>query len=165
MSHETDGLDSPSNLQAEEEALSKVENFPAPIGELLGLKLIQPEKGLAVVEFEADERYANPAGIPHGGGLCDIADAAMGFAYRSTLADDESLTTIELKIISCGRCGERSFTRTLAWFAPAGSSGSSSAMSSTKRSDLWRARWLQFPTLSALSTQLRFSARVSQPTT
>ena len=30
--------------------------------------------------------------------LCDIADAAMGFAYRSTLADDESLATIELKI-------------------------------------------------------------------
>ena len=26
MSHETDGVDSPSNLQAEEEALSKVEN-------------------------------------------------------------------------------------------------------------------------------------------
>ena len=98
MPHETDGVDSPSNWQTEEEALSKVENFPAPIGELLGLKLIQSEKGLAVVEFEADERYANPAGALHGGVLCDIADEAMGFAYRSTLAGDESLATIELKI-------------------------------------------------------------------
>jgi hypothetical protein len=48
MSHETDGVDGPSNSQAEEETLSKVENFPAPIGELLGLKLIQPEKGISL---------------------------------------------------------------------------------------------------------------------
>ena len=74
------------------------EEVPAPIGKLLGLKLIQPERGVAVVEFEADERYANPIGTLHAGVLCDIADAAMGIAYRSTLAADESLTTIELKI-------------------------------------------------------------------
>jgi len=30
--------------------------------------------------------------------LCDIADAAMGMAYRSTLAEGETFTTIELKI-------------------------------------------------------------------
>jgi uncharacterized protein (TIGR00369 family) len=30
--------------------------------------------------------------------LCDIADAVMGMAYRSTLADGETSTTIELKI-------------------------------------------------------------------
>ncbi|HEY2104721.1 MAG TPA: PaaI family thioesterase [Candidatus Binataceae bacterium] len=74
------------------------EEFPAPIGKLLGLGLIQPEKGQAVVEFEASERYANPMGTLHGGVLCDIADAAMGAAYRSTLAEGETLTTLELKI-------------------------------------------------------------------
>jgi uncharacterized protein (TIGR00369 family) len=72
--------------------------FPAPIGNLLGLKLLEAENGTAVVEFVADERYANPAGTLHGGVLCDLADAAMGFAYYTTLAADESLTTLELKI-------------------------------------------------------------------
>ena len=74
------------------------EEFPAPIGKLLGLKLLQAENGKAVVEFIADKRHANPAGTLHGGVLCDIADAAMGFAYYTPLAADESLTTLELKI-------------------------------------------------------------------
>jgi uncharacterized protein (TIGR00369 family) len=37
-------------------------------------------------------------GTLHGGILCDIADAAMGIAFASTLAADESFTTLELKI-------------------------------------------------------------------
>lgn len=43
-------------------------------------------------------RHANPMGTLHGGVLCDIADAAMGMAYASTLPDHESFTTLELKI-------------------------------------------------------------------
>ena len=74
------------------------EEFPAPIGKLLGLKLLHAENGMAVVEFVADERHANPAGTLHGGVLCDLADAAMGFAYYTTLEADESMTTVELKI-------------------------------------------------------------------
>jgi uncharacterized protein (TIGR00369 family) len=74
------------------------EPFPAPIGRLLGLTLIYPERGRSVIEFDADERFANPMGTLHGGVLCDIADAAMGAAYRSTLSEDESFTTLELKI-------------------------------------------------------------------
>ena len=34
----------------------------------------------------------------HGGVLCDIADTAMGIAFATTLAPDESFTTVELKI-------------------------------------------------------------------
>lgn len=37
-------------------------------------------------------------GSLHGGILCDIADAAMGIAFASTLAAGESFTTVELKI-------------------------------------------------------------------
>jgi uncharacterized protein (TIGR00369 family) len=37
-------------------------------------------------------------GTLHGGVLCDLADAAMGMAFVSTLAPDESFTTIELSI-------------------------------------------------------------------
>ncbi len=52
----------------------------------------------ATVEFEATGRYANPMGTLHGGVLCDVADAAMGAAYGSTLSDGESFATLELKI-------------------------------------------------------------------
>jgi uncharacterized protein (TIGR00369 family) len=37
-------------------------------------------------------------GTLHGGILCDIADAAMGMAFASTIAPEESFTTVELKI-------------------------------------------------------------------
>ncbi len=37
-------------------------------------------------------------GTLHGGILCDIADAAMGMAFASTLTPEESFTTVELKI-------------------------------------------------------------------
>ncbi|TMB59366.1 MAG: PaaI family thioesterase [Chloroflexi bacterium] len=56
------------------------------------------EHGKAIFELEAGPQHANPMGTLHGGVLCDVADAAMGVAYASTLADDESFTTLELKI-------------------------------------------------------------------
>jgi uncharacterized protein (TIGR00369 family) len=74
------------------------EEFPAPIGKLLGLMITSSGTGRATVEFEASGRYANPMGTLHGGVLCDLADADMGVAYRSTLAEGETFTTIELKI-------------------------------------------------------------------
>lgn len=71
---------------------------PAPVARLLGFTLISARPGEAVVELEADERHANPMGTLHGGVLCDIADAAMGIAYACTLEEDESFTTLEMKI-------------------------------------------------------------------
>src|SRR5437899_1247281 len=73
--------------------------LPAPpIATLIGFTLRDVEVGHAVVDFEADARHANPMGSLHGGVLCDIADAAMGMAYASTLGEGETFTTIELKI-------------------------------------------------------------------
>src|SRR5215210_7847405 len=69
-----------------------------PIATLLGARLTAIESGRARIELAADERLANPMGTLHGGVLCDIADAAMGMAYASTLAEGESFTTLELKI-------------------------------------------------------------------
>ena len=42
-------------------------------------------------------RHGNPMGTVHGGIFVDLADAAMGYAMASTLAEGESFTTIELK--------------------------------------------------------------------
>src|SRR5262249_37931122 len=61
--------------------------------------VVSVEPGSAVFGLDTDlERHANPMGTVHGGILCDLADAAMGFAYASTLGPGESFTTIELKI-------------------------------------------------------------------
>ncbi len=69
-----------------------------PVSELIGFKLESIETGRAVVTLEADERHRNPMGTLHGGVLCDIADAAMGMAYASSLSEGETFTTLELKI-------------------------------------------------------------------
>jgi len=71
---------------------------PPPIAKLIGFDLVSVEPGEAVVEFQATGAHANPMGTLHGGVLCDIADAAMGIAYSSNLAEGESFTTLELKI-------------------------------------------------------------------
>ena len=69
-----------------------------PVGALVGFRPTAIERGRAVFVLEAGPQHANPMGTLHGGVLCDVADAAMGTAYASTLGDDESFTTLELKI-------------------------------------------------------------------
>ena len=78
--------------------LQRGELPPPPVAALIGFTLASIEPGLAVVEFEATERHANPMGTLHGGVLCDVADAAMGMAWASTLDAGETFTTLELKI-------------------------------------------------------------------
>jgi uncharacterized protein (TIGR00369 family) len=71
---------------------------PPPVGRLLGFVLKSIEPGRAVFELEADERHHNPMGTLHGGIYCDLADAAMGYAYAATLGEGKTFTTVELKI-------------------------------------------------------------------
>jgi uncharacterized protein (TIGR00369 family) len=71
---------------------------PPPVAELLGIDVVSAGDGLCTMKLEAEERHSNPMGTVHGGILCDLADAAMGMAFFSTLASGESFTTLELKI-------------------------------------------------------------------
>ena len=76
-----------------------MKHLPAPpVSRLIGFTMKSIEPGHAIFEMEADERHHNPMGTLHGGIYCDLADAAMGFAYASTLTEGETFTTIELKI-------------------------------------------------------------------
>jgi uncharacterized protein (TIGR00369 family) len=72
--------------------------IPPPVAELLGIELVEGGGGLCTMRLEAGEQHSNPMGTIHGGVIGDLADAAMGMAYFSTLADGESFTTLELKI-------------------------------------------------------------------
>jgi len=76
----------------------KVGEDGAQVADLVGFRPTSIEVGQAVFELEAGPQHANPMGTLHGGVLCDVADAAMGVAYASTLAEGESFTTLELKI-------------------------------------------------------------------
>ena len=71
---------------------------PPPIARLIGFSARVIEPGHTLFELEVDERHHNPMGTLHGGIYCDLADAAMGWAYAATLPEDESFTTVELKI-------------------------------------------------------------------
>ena len=68
------------------------------VGRLIGFRPTSIEVGKAIFELEAGPQHANPMGTLHGGILCDVADAAMGTAFASTLGEGESFTTLELKI-------------------------------------------------------------------
>jgi uncharacterized protein (TIGR00369 family) len=95
------GDDSPApnvSLNKKLDLLLRGEIPPPPIAQLIGFTVTAIEPGRARVEFQAGERHTNPMGTLHGGILCDVADAAMGMAYASTLAEGESFTTLELKI-------------------------------------------------------------------
>ena len=70
----------------------------APIAKLIGFRLSAFGGGKATVELDSGPQHHNPMGTVHGGILCDIADAAMGLAFASTLDEDQSFTTLELKI-------------------------------------------------------------------
>jgi uncharacterized protein (TIGR00369 family) len=71
---------------------------PAPVAGLVGFRIVEVEPGRALFEMETGPQHANPMGTLHGGILCDLADAAMGIAYASTLGEGETFTTLELKI-------------------------------------------------------------------
>jgi uncharacterized protein (TIGR00369 family) len=80
------------------DAFSPRFRFPPPVAELLGLEFVHARDGSSRMELDVTERHANPMGTVHGGILCDLADAAMGTAYASTLGEGESFSTLELKI-------------------------------------------------------------------
>jgi uncharacterized protein (TIGR00369 family) len=83
---------------------------PPPVSRLIGFVLKSIEPDHAIFEMEADERHHNPMGTMHGGIYCDLADAAMGFAYAATLAEGETFTTIELKINFLGAVRKATLT-------------------------------------------------------
>ena len=78
--------------------IEKARAAPVPIAELIGFTVEDVADGRAVGFLQAGPQHANPMGTLHGGILCDLADAAMGMAFVSTLAPNESFTTMSLSI-------------------------------------------------------------------
>lgn len=68
----------------------------APVARLIGFTAEHIELGRSIMTIDTAEHHANPMGTLHGGIICDIADAALGTAFATTLEDDETFTTLDL---------------------------------------------------------------------
>ena len=80
------------------ERMVRGEAPPPPAAMLLGMRLESFSPGEAVVALDATEAHGNPMGTVQGGILAAIADAAMGWAFMTTLGENESYTTLEVKV-------------------------------------------------------------------
>ena len=71
----------------------------ATIATTLGIEAVSIDEGIAVLAMQTDTtKHANPMGTVHGGVFTDLADLAMGSAFSTVIGEDESFTTIELKM-------------------------------------------------------------------
>lgn len=89
---------SAQNIPVESDFRRRAKSNDVPVARLIGFEAKEIADGRATVTLATRPQHANPMGTLHGGILCDIADAAMGMAFASTLAPEESFTTVELKI-------------------------------------------------------------------
>jgi uncharacterized protein (TIGR00369 family) len=87
-----------ANVDVKPDFRTRAKGNDVPVARLIGFEAKEIADGRATVTLAAGPQHANPMGTLHGGILCDIADAAMGMAFASTLAPEESFTTVELKI-------------------------------------------------------------------
>ena len=69
-----------------------------PIAKLIGFTVEEIGAGRPLGSLQAGPEHANSMGTLHGGILCDVSDAAMGMAFATTLAPEESFTTVTLSI-------------------------------------------------------------------
>ena len=70
---------------------------PPPIARLLGMRLVEVERGHAVFEVTPGEQHYNPIGVVHGGLAMTLLDSAMGCSVQTALPPGTAYTTLEAK--------------------------------------------------------------------
>jgi uncharacterized protein (TIGR00369 family) len=74
-------------------------SYPPPIAKTIGFELVDVSQASATLKLQTDPAiHGNPMGTVQGGVLCDLADAAIGTAHATTLGENESFTSIDLRI-------------------------------------------------------------------
>ena len=71
---------------------------PAPIQELIGMKLVEVDPGRVVWEVVPGEQHYNPIGTVHAGIAATLLDSAMACAVHSSIPLGKGYTTLEFKI-------------------------------------------------------------------
>lgn len=70
----------------------------APVSKLLGMRMVRQGRGQAILKMKIRRGHLNTIGTVHGGILCDLSDAAMGYAFTSLLRKEQIGMTAEFKI-------------------------------------------------------------------
>lgn len=71
---------------------------PPGMGDKLGFRLVEVERGHVVFEGTPDRGVYNPLGSVHGGYAAALLDSACGLAAHSQLGANRGHTTLELKV-------------------------------------------------------------------
>lgn len=73
--------------------------YPTAISKTLNMNIADVGEQRAVVEIMADPAiHGNQQGTIHGGLLCELADAAIGTAHSTVMNEDQSFTTLDIKV-------------------------------------------------------------------
>ncbi len=70
----------------------------APMGELMGFRLVHVADGEVAFACTPDESVYNPIGMVHGGLACTVLDSAAGCAVHSMLPAGVGYSSIEIKV-------------------------------------------------------------------
>lgn len=114
----------PSSITDEQRAFAANVLHSLPFAQLMGMRLIDLQKGVAVISLDIRDDLKQPNGILHGGVTATLIDTAMAFAVRTHLAPTQPTATIDLTVhylrphisgtITCTakvvRAGKRIFT-------------------------------------------------------
>jgi uncharacterized protein (TIGR00369 family) len=69
-----------------------------PLGEKLGIALVEADHGHAIFEATPDDSSYNPMGTVHGGFIATLLDSACAIAAHTALRPGYAYTTLELKV-------------------------------------------------------------------
>lgn len=96
----TEALELSKNLNGLDylKGMQKGEIPEAPAVTALDISIHEIEKGKANFEFTPQDFHYNAVGTVHGGVISTILDTAMGCTLLSTLSEEFTFTTLELKI-------------------------------------------------------------------
>jgi uncharacterized protein (TIGR00369 family) len=69
-----------------------------PIGQTLGFRLVEADKGRVALVGNPDKRAYNLIGTVHGGWTAAILDTAMALSLLTTLDAEQGFTTVDIRV-------------------------------------------------------------------
>jgi uncharacterized protein (TIGR00369 family) len=71
---------------------------PPPMLALLGITLLEADKGRVVFTGTVEEKHYNGMGVAHGGYAATLLDSSLGCAINTMMPPGKRFTTLELKV-------------------------------------------------------------------
>lgn len=74
-------------------------HYPTAISQTMNFRLVAVGHGTAALQLDADPAvHGNQQGTVHGGLLGELADATIGTAHSTLMGENESFTSLDLRI-------------------------------------------------------------------